>query len=403
MNLRHSPALIALLAFLILPPVAVEAQSDAIRTTATYAFGSSITLTAEVEGGSPIRRAAVFLRSGSSGSVVVELARIDTRKPSRAVLLIQPAGIGLGAFEALHYWWQIDLESGQSIRSEEQVLEYLDDRFTWETLSTDYLTLLWHDRDLGQGQLALEIGQEALTASAQAYALFPAWRITIVLYNNSHELQAGVELAGASWAGGTARPEAGIMLVSAPASEEGMIDLERLLPHEMLHLLLEQRSSNGVSWMPAWLAEGMATLLEGTPLAAQREALDAAIRSGHMVPVVDLCAAFPVTESQAWLAYAESAYFVGYLLDMYGQGGLNQLLDAYREGATCEGAVMRVYQRPLSQLEAEWHGSVGVRKQVALWIWLLLVGAACLPTGYVISRILRARSRAPKGAGDNDA
>jgi hypothetical protein len=394
MSKRRTFGLTLLLAIVFSLPSEATAQDDQIHTAATIRFGSSIQLAVSTTSGTPILRAAIFLRTDASGSTRVEYAEPTEQDPATATISLNPASIGLSAFETLYYHWQIDLESGLVLQSEELQLDYKDDRFNWERLEADSIKVLWHDRDLQDAQDALDTAHTSLETIAQSYALFPSRTITVVLYNNSRELQSALELEGAAWVGGTSRPETGIMLVSAPSGPEGLIELERLIPHEMVHLLIGQRSDNGVLWTPTWLAEGMATLVEGAPSPARREALIAAADERSLIPLLDLCAAFPASEQQATLAYAESASFVRYLLDIYGQGGLTLLLDAYREGTTCEGGLARVYQRPISQLEAEWQTSIGVTPFRSSWLLFVLLAVVCLSAGFLIFR----RSRRNKSA-----
>jgi len=204
------------------------------------------------------------------------------------------------------------------------------------------------------------------------YSLLPVRPLSIFVYNNARELQAGLDRAGATWIGGTSNPGLGIVLLAAASGAEGQIDLERLIPHELVHILLGQQTSSSTAWIPAWLAEGLATLAEGAPQPAQNEALDKAASTAELIPIGDLCAAFPLDEAQAWLAYAESSSFVRYLLDIYGQGGIDRLLDAYREGVSCTGGIQRVYQRSLEQLQAEWQATLPGHPSIPTWTWLAL-------------------------------
>ena len=393
MKKRPALVLILILSIAFSPPNKAFAQDDGIKTSSTIDYGSSIRLAVFATSGSSILRAAVFLRTDTSGTTRVEYAVSDPQDPAAAAISLDPASIGLSAFDTLYYRWQVDLESGEVIQTEEHQLEYLDDRFDWERLEAGMIKIIWHDRDLQDAQDALETAHAAIDTIAQSYTLYPSRPITVVLYNNSRELQSALELEGATWVGGTSRPGTGVMLISAPPGPEGLIELERLIPHEMAHLLLGQSSGNNVPLFPAWLAEGMATLIEGAPPPVRREALSAAAKEKTLIPLSDLCAAFPASEQQAVLAYAESASFVRYLLDIYGEGGLSLLLDAYREGTSCEGGVARVYQRSLSQLEAEWRTSIGAASFSSAWLWFIVPGAVCVFSGLLILR-RRWRNRA---------
>jgi hypothetical protein len=177
----------------------------------------------------------------------------------------------------------------------------------------------------------------------------------VYVYPTTADLQAGLLLGGQAWTGGHAEPSLGVVLVSAVPSTEGIVGLERSLPHELVHLLLYQRMSVAYANLPPWLNEGLATLAEGDPDPGYRLALEDAARVGDFLPLTSLCAPFPASSTAARLAYAESASIVQYLQDVYGIGAISALLDAYQEGSTtCSGGILRVLGRSPDQLEAEW-------------------------------------------------
>jgi len=379
----------ALLFLALAAPRTAVAQSEPLSTRASYVFGREIELGAQVQAGQQIARAAVFYTAGPDASSRVALAQTDRADGSAASLKLDPLQIGLAAFETLRFYWQVDLASGATLRSDELELEYYDDRFDWQSLEAGLLSIHWHDRDLDQGEAALEIGRQALETIARTYSLLPVRPLSVFLYNNARELQAGLDRAGATWVGGTSNPGLGIVLLAASPGPEGQIDLERLIPHELVHLLLEQQSSSSTAWTPAWLAEGLATLAEGSPQPTLSDTLEQAAADDDLIPIGDLCAAFPLDETRAWLAYSESSSFVRYLLDIYGQGGINRLLDAYREGASCTGGIQRVYQRSLEQLQAEWLATLPRQPAIPAWGWLALGTALVAVLVFAAARVLR--------------
>jgi hypothetical protein len=110
-----------------------------------------------------------------------------------------------------------------------------------------------------------------------------------------------------------------------------------------------------------------------------------------------LCASFPISEEDALLAYAQSASFTQYLLDIYGVGGIAKLLDAYQEGVSCEGGIQRVYQRPISQLESEWRWTtlsnpnlLEIARPILPW---LLLGLSIIAVFAIVLLITRRQSR----------
>jgi hypothetical protein len=74
--------------------------------------------------------------------------------------------------------------------------------------------------------------------------------------------------------------------------------------------------------------------------------------------IADLCEAFPLDASRAFLAYAESQSFVRFLRDTYGTSGLFSLASAYADGLSCEQGVMRALGASLVSLDTRWRESV---------------------------------------------
>jgi hypothetical protein len=85
--------------------------------------------------------------------------------------------------------------------------------------------------------------------------------------------------------------------------------------------------------------------------------LAAAVDSNSLLPLSELCAAFPPDTGRAFLAYAQSKSFVRFLLDNFGTTGLSALTSAYADGMDCEEGARRALEQPLSQLEVRWRES----------------------------------------------
>ena len=114
----------------------------------------------------------------------------------------------------------------------------------------------------------------------------------------------------------------------------------------------------GYSTMPTWLDEGLATNIELQPEPAYADALATATQSETLIPLEALCGPFGIDRARAILSYAESASIVRYLQDQEGPADIRQLLEAYRDGATCEGGIQRVFQKSLSELQFDWENNV---------------------------------------------
>ena len=207
-------------------------------------------------------------------------------------------------------------------------------------------------------------------------------------------------LGGQSWVSGHASPELGVVMISIPPGPEQGIEFERQVPHELTHVLLYQSLGPNYNRLPIWLTEGLATTAEIYPNPDLEAALAAAVKTNSLLPLADLCAAFPPDTGRAFLAYAQSQSFVRFLLDNYGATGFSALISAYADGMDCEQGARRALEQPLSQLEARWRESaLGENRSgviaANLFPYLLVLGVVLfVPVWGALGRVLARRKHA---------
>jgi hypothetical protein len=363
-----------------LPQAAWALQSDInVRSSVDYEYGSQITFKAEISAPSPATHATLFYRVVGTDETKTIEADLTAGPPQIASAEKDLRLTAIPPFSQIAYWWQVDLEDGTSTTTVPTSFDYTDNRFDWQALHGGEVTVHWVTGDTSFGQAVLDIAHGAQGPLERK--LLPAGlpALDVYVYPTTEDLQAGLLLGGQSWTGGHAEPSLGVVLVSAAPGSEGILSLERSLPHELTHILLYQRMDGSYANLPSWLNEGLATLAEGDPDPSYRLALEDASRVGDFIPLVTLCGAFPSTSAAARLAYAESASIVQYLQNVYGVGAINALLDAYQEGSTtCAGGIQRVLERSPDQLQAEWirasfHGSEPFQVLRPFLPWLILV------------------------------
>ena len=352
-------ALSAVLIFALLiaiPAVAQDGELD-LLSQVDYQFGSQIAYRGSLDTLDEITRAVVFMRPEGGGETLVLEASFQKEETAsyRLEAILDVRSSPIRPFELWTYWWQVEFVNAPPASSPSQKFRYEDNRFQWKSDSHDQIEIYWTEGGDERGSTLMQLTQDSLETLRRSLGLAPQGNLAIFVYPSSADLQSGLRIGGgAPWVGAHTVPELGVVLLAANNTPEAVISIERDLPHELTHLLLYQRMGDNYSGLPAWLSEGLATLQEKQANPAYRFELERAVESNALLTIESLCSAFPMAESDALLAYAQSASFTRYLLDVYGMGGILQLLDAYQEGTSCTGGVQRVYQRPLTQLESEW-------------------------------------------------
>lgn len=392
------PALCLLLGVIFAPAAAATAQSVApqLDDSIEYQFGEYLAFRASISADQGVLRAAVFYRPVGAPDTYV-LVSSPPVNPEAIDLVHDLMGQPMPPFRSIEYWWKVDLADGSEFSTPVRTFTYADDRFNWQTISSQAVHLHWYKGDFVQAQAALDLSLDALHDIQRELSLPDPERVEIYLYDTAEDLQSSLQRTPGDSVHGQALLEEGIILLAAPLNAEGMDELERGIPHELTHLLLSARLGSAYEGLPAWLSEGLAILQETSPHPQYRLALDEAVRSNELLPLEGLCASFPTTGQQAVLAYAQSASLVGYVKDVYGVGGISALLDAYQEGASCRGAVERVLRRSLEVLDQEWRASLVTQfpwpERLPGWIWPIAFSTLALLSAVGLS-ILRRRGNA---------
>ena len=220
------------------------------------------------------------------------------------------------------------------------------------------LKVHWYYGDANFGGSALEVAQAGLESIGNLIPSSLEQSIEIYIYANIDDLHSDLAPGGEDWVAGHADPALGVVkVVVQPGSEQGITMAQRI-PHELMHVMLYRHVGAGYQNIPAWLREGMGTLVEMYPNPEYDRVLRAAVADDALIPFENLCTLFPSDAGQAFLAYAESRSFTGYLHETYGSRGLLDLAASYADGVECDRGTERALGVSLSSLEAQWRSSV---------------------------------------------
>jgi len=405
-----SIALVALLA-LVLTAGSARAQTESGNTvtvdinTAPFVFAQSAEFTLVAHSERPIVLAQLVVSRTGEPTLIAPITLSPTRELNISYTLNLQT-FTPRPFSRVFYKWQFTDTSGDVTSIVPADFFYEDNRFTWQGLGLDAanglpgLQVRWAAGDREQGAAALEAALAAIPEIERVIGVHldtpGAQPIRIYLYPRAEDLQSALRLSRTEWVGGHADPQLGTILLAVSPDEFGTASLAGRVPHEIAHLAIYSRVRDGYTSVPAWLSEGLATLLEPIHDAALQEALEKAQRDGALAPLATLCGPFSADRDDATLAYAQSESAVRYLVDRYGVPRVQALLDAYarRYGVTstaCAAAVQEVLFVPFTQLESDWRADLGHRSpgsqaaQTAL-PWVVLVLAASGVTLFFFSR-----------------
>jgi hypothetical protein len=349
-------ALIASLILLSGSPAQAQSGIALENVEAAVRFGEGITFLATVHSSVPVQSASILISVESQG--INHDEPLAVQAGGRAEFYFDTRQNGLRPFTQVKWSYKFTLSGGSTVQSEPFVVRYADDRFNWQTLESDLLTVSWYEGDEAFGRTALNAALEGASSIRQLMALELSQPVEIYIYAATDDLRGTLVTGGEDWMAGHVDPVLGVaMVVIEPGAGQG-IALEQRLPHELMHVLLYRRVGAGYHKLPAWLREGTAALAEIYPNAEYDRALTDAVTRDQLIPLRELCEAFPGDAGRAFLAYAESRSFAGYLRERYGSTGLLDLAAAYADGLDCERGTERAFGVSLANLETDWRSSV---------------------------------------------
>jgi hypothetical protein len=174
-----------------------------------------------------------------------------------------------------------------------------------------------------------------------------------------------------SWAVALAYPDRNIVLVEAHSLVQG--DGQATLRHELVHAGLGQL---GHDW-PRWFQEGLAQELTGERRyrLTQYATLARAVAIDRVFRFQDLSQGFPSRPEDVEIAYAQSAAFVEFLRERYGQAAFGALIDRVGTGDAFEKAFGVAFHASVSVEEKAFRDELPRRYP---WWPLLLSGGTAL-------------------------
>ena len=361
-----------------------------ISHPAEVAFGREIVFSATAQSAEPVLDATVVVVDSFSKSVAYPaevIAGDGYSLTARRDLQAEP----VFPFSSIGYWWEVRFASGEIIVSPRQSLQYLDDRFSWQTLKKGRATVGWVEGDSRAAEdaadlLLLDLG----TISADLDSPIPD-DVSLYIYPRLADFHSGLGKLISGWEGALSDPASGIILLAAASGAEGRQSLATLLPHETVHILLGAKWKDAYALLPLWLVEGTAAGYETELRPEADRALREAAAGGDLIPMAALCRTFPSDTRPALLAYAESKSFVAFLRQTYGLAAIRAAMESYAAGATCPQGWVGPTGKSVDVLEASWRAQLSGKQGWMITTWSLVLGAAVLlaavlAAGWVIRR-----------------
>lgn len=339
----------------------------------------------------------------TSARVIVSAAHLDTpysvevpTGPDSRIDLAHGISIdelNLPPFAQLSAVWEFQDAAGSTYRTEAFAIRYLDNAvpWAWAEETSGVVTVYTDGSDPRISSAAMDLATSALNSARRTLGVSGPPEIHLFVYPELSQLAQALREHGENvqdWVAAYAMPAYHTAFVSAPTGQEMIVNLQRDIPHEVMHLVLADAASTNM--LPGWYSEGLSLLSAPEPDSTLSNVLQTAAQEGGLLPLAALCAPrfSGLSPQDTALAYAESESVMRYISNRFGASGLQGLLTAYANGTGCEAGVQRALGVSLAQLESQWHNDLlsqaaqtpGESSSLLPWIaaWVVSIGLSML-------------------------
>lgn len=342
-----------------------------------YSYGEIIIVRATLQSEETVDTVDFFVQAEGSSDAQVVPARLETQDTVVATYNLRENP--LPVFSWVRYWFRVTPRNGDPRESESYEFFYEDNRFDWQRLEDEQFQVHWYAGDIAFAQEVLNVARTGQQRAKEYLPLSAPENMDIYIYSSAQDLQSTLNLSGQSWVAGHANTDLGAIMVSLPPGPEQQLEMERQIPHEIMHIMLSHSTGDEYAKLPAWFIEGLASITELYPNPDYAVLLESAYQNNTLIPIAALCNVFPRDASSALLAYAESASFTRFIYDQYGTPGLEALRKQYASGLSCERGSEIALGIALNRLDFNWRQEILADNNLAdlmrdsgAWVMLLI-------------------------------
>lgn len=260
----------------------------------------------------------------------------------------------------VEYWWKLVDAEDNEFKTERQRLFYTDERFSWQQLQNERLTLSWYEGDEAFGTALFDRANLALDTLESDVGVAIENPVKIFIYGDHDDLLSSLSTSAQEWTGGVAFTEFGVVVIGInPVQLEWGLSA---MTHEMTHLVIHQATDNPYGDLPRWLDEGIAVYNEDKEQLVSdfKPLLDEAIAKNKVMTLRTLSSPFPSDPIMANLAYGQSGEVVRFIINHHGPEAMAELLDIFSEGALYDEALEQALKVDTDTLDNQWRVSVGL-------------------------------------------
>jgi len=259
----------------------------------------------------------------------------------------------------VNYYWQVDDDAGNSVKTQPATFVYDDTRFDWKSMTEGNLTVFYYAGDESDVRSLLQTGIEGLQRMEQLLNTQVGFPVKVFLYDSAEDMRPAAMSSSES-------PERGVITLGEVFFSDTAVVAQDVRPedvmrHELAHIVVRQAVKGPFGNLPAWLDEGTAMYAQSDLLSNEERALESAIESDEVLSLRAMSSAsLAHTSVNVSLFYGQSWSVISFLVDQYGTERFADLFATFKAGSTVDKALEQVYGFEQDGLENAWRESVGL-------------------------------------------
>jgi hypothetical protein len=362
-NWRTLPALFAVIAAFAWPAQAVRAQdANPITITASSAaseFPEGMRFKLQASSATDIVSVAVRFRAGVQTSGTYDYLQFEPGTSVDAELLwrtnTSPRYIPPGTL--ITYVFEVEDAAGNLASTEPATFAYHDARFEWIEITKGPVTVAYHGPVESRAQSILDVSVQTIEKMGPLLGAEMETPIRVTMYNNVKEMLEALPPGSSTVRSelvteGQAFSEVSTVLVLGG----GRLSLGTA-SHELTHILTHRAGDSVFRSLPSWLDEGLAEYGNVDPGFSYDVALEFAIGTNRLIPVV-FTQTLPGVPEDVIIYYGQSRSIVRYMIEKYSAEKMRDLMTTLKKGTDMDQALTEVYGVDRLGLYQAWLKSV---------------------------------------------
>ncbi|MDA1189357.1 MAG: peptidase MA family metallohydrolase [Chloroflexi bacterium] len=256
------------------------------------------------------------------------------------------------------YNFEIEDSAGNTLITTPEILPYHDSRFEWIEISNGPVTVAYHGPVATRAQAILDVIIQTLDKMGPVLGAETLTPIRVAIYNNQAEMLQALPPRSAAVGReliteGQAFSDIGTLLVLAG----GRLALGTA-SHEVTHILVYRAGDSVIRGVPSWLNEGLAEFGNVDPGFSYDIALEFAIGTDRLIPIV-FTQTLPGVPEDVIIYYGQSRSLIRYMIQKFGPEKMQELMAALKNGTTMDSALTEVYGMDRLGLYNLWLKALG--------------------------------------------